>query len=219
MDATPRSLFVKISLVRPPIPPSRKSIPLPLLFLPLLLFLTSCANTTYIPVENGKRTVGKGAILHNVDGIDIWSDGQPPRPYQIIGVIHDRRNGLRKGALLQDLAKVAKKRKGDAILAYQAYGATAGGATAGAASAAQSTLMLGALASGPAVTFLGPVAAGVAATAGGASRWWVAKYLPQNPKATAAKRQPRPPLPPHQASTPETPHLSVPQGSAAPSTE
>ncbi|VVM05809.1 hypothetical protein [Methylacidimicrobium tartarophylax] len=210
---------MKISLVRPLIPPNWKSIALPFFLLPLLLFLTSCANTTYIPVENGKRTVGKGAILRNVNGIDIWSDGQPPRPYQIIGVIHDRRNGLRKGALFKDLAKEAKRRKADAILAYQAYGATAGGATAGAASAAQSTLMLGALASGPAITFLGPVAAGVAATAGGASRWWVAKYLPEKPKATAAEKQPRPPLPPHPASTAATPHLSVPQGSAAPSIE
>jgi hypothetical protein len=210
---------MKLSFARPPIPPSRKSIPLPLLFLPLLLILTSCANTTYIPVENGKRTVGKGAILRKVDGIDIWSDGQPPHPYQIIGVIHDRRNGLRKGALLQDLAKAAKKRKGDAILEYQAYGTASGGATAGAASLTQSTLMLGALASGPAVTFVGPVAAAVAATTGGASRWWVAKYLPEKPKATAAKRQPRPSLFPHQASTPATPHLSIPQASATPSIE
>ena len=219
MDAAPGSLFMKLPLLLPPNPPDWKSIPLPLFLLPLLLFLSSCAKTTYIPVENGKRTVGKGAILRNVNGIDIWSDGQPPRPYQIIGVIHDRRNGLRKGSLFHDLAKEAKKRKGDALLAYQAYGATAGGATAGAASAAQSTLMLGALASGPAVTFLGPVAAGVAATAGGASRWWVAKYLPENPKAAAAGRKPRPPLLPHPASTAATPDLSVPRGSAAPSTE
>lgn len=210
---------MKLSLARPPIPPSRKSIPHPLLLLPLLLFLTSCANTTYIPVENGKRTVGKGAILRKVDGIDIWSDGQPPRPYQIIGVIHDRRNGLRKGDLLKDLAKAAKKRKGDAILAYQAYGASSGGATAGAASLTQNTLMLGALASGPAVTFVGPVAAAVAATSGGASRWWVAKYLPEKPKATAAKRQPQPPFLPHQASTSAIPHPSSPQESTAPSIE
>lgn len=196
-------------------PPSSSLLLLPL----LLLFQTSCAKTTFIPVENGQRTVGKGAILRKVDGIDIWSDGQPPRPYRIIGVIHDRRNGLRKGDLLKDVAHAAKKMKGDAILEYQAYGATSGGVTAGAASLTGNTLMLGALASGPAVTFVGPLAAAVAATTGGASRWWVAKYVPEKPKAAAAKSKAGLSPPPRQAAAPLAPRSPSVPASTEPSAE
>ncbi|MDD4933265.1 MAG: hypothetical protein PHO89_07360 [Methylacidiphilaceae bacterium] len=198
---------------------SRRSLLLPLGLLPCFLLLAACANTTYIPVENGKKTVGKGAILRKVNGIDVWSDGEPPRPYKIVGVIHDRRSALRKGDLLKDVAKVAKKRKGDAVLEYQAYGAVSGGATAGAGALAGNTLMLGALASGPAVTFVGPVAAALTAAQGGASRWWVAKYLPEKPKAAAPEKKPRPSPLPRQASTPAASHLPSPQASTVPSAE
>lgn len=195
---------MKTFLSQPRIPLRRPRILHPpnlLFFFPFLL-LAGCANTTYIPVENGTRTLGKGAVLRKVDGIDIWTDGQPPRPYKIVGVIHDRRSSLRKGDLLKDVAKSAKKMKGDAVLEYQAYGATSGGVTSGAGALAGNTLMLGALASGPAVTFIGPVAAALAATQGGQSRWWVAKYLSEHPKAvgiagktgsTSAAKQTTPP--------------------------
>lgn len=171
-----------------------------LLLLISFALLTACAKTTYIPVENGTQTVGKGALLRKVNGIDIWSDGLPPRPYKIIGVVHDRRSALRKGDLLKDVANAAKKMNGDAILAYQAYGTTAGGVTSGAAAATQNALMLGALASGPAVTFAGPVAAVLSAAQGGQSRWWVAKYLPEKPKAAPVNHSPRPSVAPRQPS-------------------
>ena len=202
MSAVIRQLLMTIFHPQSGIPKGA-SLSRALLILPWFAFLAGCAKTTFIPVENGTRTVGKGAILRNVNGIDFWSDGQPPRPYRIIGVIHDRRNALRKEDLLKDLARAAKRMQGDAVLEYQAYGALSGGATAGAASATQNALMLGALASGPAVTFVGPLAAAVAATQGGQSRWWVAKYLPEKRSKTAhlpntsrtspARKQPSPP--------------------------
>ncbi len=197
----------------------RASIGRPLCFLPLLVCLAACANTTYIPVENGTKTVGKGAVLRKVNGIDVWSDGQPPRPYQIVGVIHDRRSALRKGDLLKDVANAAKKMHGDAILTYQDYGATAGGVTSGAAAATQNALMLGALASGPAVTFVGPVAAVLSATQGGQSRWWVAKYLPEKPKASLSGGKPRSTSVPNQFRTLAAPRPPSAQASNAPNAQ
>ncbi|MGD9505500.1 MAG: hypothetical protein AB7W37_11335 [Syntrophobacteraceae bacterium] len=198
------------------IPMRRRWLRLSLGLLPALLFLTACANTSYYPVEHGTRTTGKGATLRKINGIDFWSDGQPPRPYKIIGVIHDRRSSLRKGDLLKDVAKVAKKMKGDAVLDYQAFGAVSGGATAGAGALAGNTLMLGAIASGPAVTFVGPVAAALTAVQGGQSRWWVAKYLPEGPPASrktppsASPKQTAHPAAPHPPSVRATPMATVP---------
>ncbi len=166
-----------------------------LLFFPALLlplFLISCANTTYVPYEKGARTVGKGGSLHKVDGIDFWTDGLPPRPYKIVGVIHDSRSGLRKDTLPQDLAKMTKKMGADAVLEYHDYSLQMGGATAAAGAAAGNMIWVGSLvaATGPGMLIAGPAIIALGAAQGGTSRWWVAKYLPEKPKVAAAVRKP-----------------------------
>ncbi|WP_242529223.1 hypothetical protein [Methylacidimicrobium sp. B4] len=147
----------------------------------LPLFFTACATTTYIPYQGGARTVGKGASLHRVKGIDFWTDGLPPRPYQIVGVIHDNRSGLRKSTLQDDLAKVAKKMGADAILEYHDYSLQMGGATAAAGAAAGNMIWVGSLvaATGPGLLVAGPAVIALGAAQGGTSRWWAAKYLPE----------------------------------------
>jgi hypothetical protein len=163
----------------------------------LLLLLCSCAQTTYIPFDGGARTVGKGASLHKVKGIDFWTDGLPPRPYKIVGVIHDNRSGLRKGDLPQDIAKVAKKMGGDAILEYHDFTLQMGGATAAAGSAASNLIWVGSLTAmtGPGMLIAGPAIIALGAAQGGQSRWWVAKYLPEQPKAAAESRKAGHPAP------------------------
>ncbi|MDD4933263.1 MAG: hypothetical protein PHO89_07350 [Methylacidiphilaceae bacterium] len=171
----------------------------------LVLLLCSCAQTTYIPFDGGARTVGKGASLHKVQGIDFWTDGLPPRPYKIVGVLHDNRSGLRKGDLPKDLAKVAKKMGGDAILEYHDFTLQMGGATAAAGSAASNLIWVGSITAvtGPGMLIAGPAIIALGAAQGGQSRWWVAKYLPEKPKAAATgQTQPPPPQTKTAASNP-----------------
>lgn len=165
---------------------------LPLLLIPLLF--SSCANTTYIPYKGGARTIGKGASLHKVKGVDFWTDGLPPRPYRIVGVIHDSRSGLAKGSLPNDLAKVAKKMGADAILEYHDYSLQMGGATAAAGAAAGNMIWIGSLTAmtGPGMLIAGPAIIALGSAQGGVSRWWAIKYLPKGPKAPDAGSQPRP---------------------------
>lgn len=157
-----------------------------LLLVPLLL--SSCATTTYIPYKGGARTIGKGASLHKVKGIDFWTDGLPPRPYRIVGVIHDSRSGLRKDTLQSDLATVAKKMGADAILEYHDYSLQMGGATAAAGAAAGNMIWVGSLvaATGPGMLIAGPAIIALGAAQGGTSRWWAAQYLPEEPKVPTA---------------------------------
>ncbi|MGD9505498.1 MAG: hypothetical protein AB7W37_11325 [Syntrophobacteraceae bacterium] len=178
----------------------------PLLLLPLLF--SSCANTTYIPYKGGARTIGKGASLHKVQGVDFWTDGLPPRPYKIVGVIHDSRSGLRRDTLQNDLAKVAKRMGADAILEYHDYSLQMGGATAAAGTAAGNMIWIGSLTAmtGPGMLIAGPAVIALGAAQGGVSRWWAAKYLPEQPKAAAARSK----SPPSAASKP-TAHPAAPQ--------
>ncbi|WP_079200416.1 hypothetical protein [Candidatus Methylacidiphilum infernorum] len=154
----------------------------PLFLLGLFAFL-GCSKTTYIPFEDGAKTVGKGGAIHKVNGIEVWTDGNPDRPYKIIGVIHDSRSGLRKGSIEKNAAKIAKKMGGDALLEYQTFGLTPGGVTGAIGGAAGNVMWIAAQYSSAAA---GPIAMGAVAAAalassgGGKSRWWVAKYLPED---------------------------------------
>ncbi|KIE58393.1 hypothetical protein A946_07875 [Methylacidiphilum kamchatkense Kam1] len=153
-----------------------------LLFFLLLLGVWACSSTNYIPYEGGGRQKGKGASVQQINGIDVWYDGLPPRPYKIIGIIHDRRSGLRKSSLLKDITKKAKKMGADGLLEYQAYGVLPGGATAALGSAAgQAIWVAGAYgasaATGPGLFIAAPVLVGLSSATGGQSRWWVIKYL------------------------------------------
>jgi hypothetical protein len=61
---------------------------------------------------------GSGGASKNINGIDIWLVGTPPRKFRIIGYITDSRPGglipmARRDA---DLAAEAKKNRGDGIL-------------------------------------------------------------------------------------------------------
>jgi hypothetical protein len=65
---------------------------------------------------------GRGGERKTVDGVDFWMTGEPPRRYQVLGSIVDRRHqsgliGLaRMSALDHDMAKIAKTAGGDAVI-------------------------------------------------------------------------------------------------------
>ncbi len=62
--------------------------------------------------------MGTGGASKNVDGIDMWMEGTPPRKFLIIGVINDSRPGRGIAMLLRDghIAAMAKEKGGDAVL-------------------------------------------------------------------------------------------------------
>ena len=94
---------------------------------------TSVTAQEFLPYE-GKNAVreGEGGTKKVVDGIDFWADGAPPRPIKLLGYISDRRHktGLlgmvRMSSLESDIAAVAKKNGGDAVVLIAVEAETVG---------------------------------------------------------------------------------------------
>ena len=83
-----------------------------------LTFLGGGCSTNYYTYSGSGIYEGKGGASKNVNGVDIWLVGTPPRKFRIIGYITDSRPGgaipmARRDA---DLAAEAKKNGGDGIL-------------------------------------------------------------------------------------------------------
>ena len=83
---------------------------------------TVCAQE-FLPYE-GRNSVhdGQGGNRKTVNDVDFWSNGDPPRRYQVIGIITDERHksglwGLISMSNLEsDIAKTAKGAGGDAVI-------------------------------------------------------------------------------------------------------
>lgn len=75
---------------------------------------------------------GEGGTKKTVNGIDFWEDGAPPRQFKLLGYISDRRHktGLvgmfRMAGLEGDIADVAKKNGGDAVILMKSEAETVG---------------------------------------------------------------------------------------------
>lgn len=89
-----------------------------LLALACLLTLVSACSTNYYTYSGSGVYQGRGGASKNVDGVDIWLVGTPPRKFKIIGYITDSRHQGVISMALRDsaLASVAKKNGGDGIL-------------------------------------------------------------------------------------------------------
>lgn len=65
---------------------------------------------------------GRGGEMEQIEGVDYWTNGDPPRRYEIIGYIEDRRHasGLigmaRLKSLPKQVARMAKENGGDAVI-------------------------------------------------------------------------------------------------------
>jgi hypothetical protein len=80
---------------------------------------TGCS-TEYQAIESAKPIVGQGqwGARKVVDGVDIWTDGAPPRKFVVIGVIKDQRPPG-PGPMAQyyhDVAKQVRQHGGDAAI-------------------------------------------------------------------------------------------------------
>jgi hypothetical protein len=56
------------------------------------LALVACS-TEYSTYYGSPVVVGQGGASRQIGGIDFWTVGAPPRPYQVIGYIEDSRPG------------------------------------------------------------------------------------------------------------------------------
>ncbi|MDD4933264.1 MAG: hypothetical protein PHO89_07355 [Methylacidiphilaceae bacterium] len=145
-----------------------------------LLLLGACSQTRYYPYVGENEQQGKGVAAKRViNGIDVWSDGTPPRKYEIIGVVDDSRSGFFRDSLLQDVTRKAKRMGGEGIIEYQGYAAAASAALAAAGGVSGNMVGSPSLGSGAAAgaAYGGAAAGGLSAAGPGHSRWWVIRYL------------------------------------------
>jgi hypothetical protein len=107
-------------------------------YIKLILFgatlaLSACS-TTYYTYSGSPVYTGKGGASKNVNGIDFWVLGTPPRKFRIIGYIEDsRKRGIIENATRDpNVAAKAKAAGGDAVIRtgdFEQYVATVSTAT------------------------------------------------------------------------------------------
>ena len=77
------------------------------------------ASTEFQPYETKVQSVdGQGGAKETVDGIDFWTDGEPPRKFKMLGVINDVRvaNPITMSGLKSAVALKAKEVGGNAVI-------------------------------------------------------------------------------------------------------
>jgi hypothetical protein len=84
------------------------------------VLFVSCAGcvTNYYTYSGSGIYQGRGGASKNINGIDVWLVGTPPRKFKIVGYVTDSRPGgpIPMAMRDSDLAAEAKKNGGDGIL-------------------------------------------------------------------------------------------------------
>lgn len=90
----------------------------PILLIAVVLSCGSCS--TDFQAWEGRNAVieGHGGTRKVVDGVDIWTTGDPPRRFRIIGVIEDERPGgpLYMAQRKHEIAQKAREHGGNAVI-------------------------------------------------------------------------------------------------------
>jgi hypothetical protein len=75
-------------------------------------------SSSYYTYSGSGVLIGKGGASKNVNGIDLWVVGTPPRKFMIIGYIEDSRPAgpLPMAARNPQLAALVRQRGGDGLL-------------------------------------------------------------------------------------------------------
>jgi hypothetical protein len=96
------------------------------LFMFGVLLVTGCAiytQTSFSTWQGSNTYIGQGGTVKKVDGIDIWTLGEPNRPFRLLGII--QQNHFDNGSVMStlagmtsdsDLVEAAKQNGGDAII-------------------------------------------------------------------------------------------------------
>ena len=80
---------------------------------------------------------GHGGTRKVVDGMDIWTHGDPPRRFKVLGIIEDDRPGgiIPMARLKHDIVQKARANGGNAVIFVSSASQLAGYYIAGSASA------------------------------------------------------------------------------------
>ncbi len=89
-------------------------------------FISGCAvynQTTFSDFHGPSEFVGRGGIVKNVKGIDIWTNGEPNRKFKILGIIEHSHQSTKSVVSYvagmvgeSELIASAKEHGGDAII-------------------------------------------------------------------------------------------------------
>jgi len=84
----------------------------------IALFLAACVSTEYYTYSGSPVYSGTGGAAKNINGVDLWVIGTPPRKFMIIGYIMDSRpnRGIPLITMQADMASQARKAGGDGLL-------------------------------------------------------------------------------------------------------
>jgi hypothetical protein len=89
-----------------------------LLILSLIAACTGCSTTTFLRSTGTGIQRGNGGAFRMVDGIELYQEGSPNRPFQVIGVITDSRPAgpWTLGPRANTVAKLAMQNGGQAVI-------------------------------------------------------------------------------------------------------
>jgi hypothetical protein len=84
----------------------------------IVMVLAGCAQTEYYTYSGSPVMIGTGGASKNVNGIDLWITGTPPRKFQVIGYITDSRFGgpIAMAGRNAGMAAEAKRAGGDGLI-------------------------------------------------------------------------------------------------------
>ena len=105
------------------------------LFFIAMFICAGCASTDFQAWEGRNSVVeGRGGTKKVVDGVDVWTNGDPPRRFQILGIIDDEHPGgiIAMAELKHDITKKAREHGGDALILISSSSQLAGYYSAGA---------------------------------------------------------------------------------------
>ena len=108
------------------------------LLLVVLLLCVSCTSTDFQSWEGRNSVVeGRGGTRKVVDGMDIWTHGDPPRRFKVLGIIEDERPGgiIPMARLKHDIVQKVRANGGNAVIFVSSGSQLAGYYTAGSARA------------------------------------------------------------------------------------
>jgi len=97
-----------------------------------------CTSTDFQSWEGRSSVVeGHGGTRKIVDGMDVWTHGDPPRRFQVLGIIEDDRPGglIPMARLKHDIVAKARQSGGDAVILVSSASQLQGYYTASNASA------------------------------------------------------------------------------------
>ncbi|MBE0471119.1 MAG: hypothetical protein IBX55_16610 [Methyloprofundus sp.] len=104
----------------------------------ILALLVGCSNTQYKEYHSSSESyAGKGGARELVDDFEIWSNGEPPRTFKVIGILEDERPGgvISMRRLKGDMVKKARENGGDALIELGNSSVTSGYYNSGSATA------------------------------------------------------------------------------------